>query len=140
MTTQEYISTEYQDSLLQMLRRSWQCADMDPDNVVLDEEFDINQNSDPENEWPSIEVSIVSIILNKPVGIAVSLTEINISAREEEYNQGFVQMAKAYRNEKEGIFIEYNSSVSSYLCTEIINFYSAKTGKLLGTSRVHYGI
>ena len=90
--------------------------------------------------WPNIGVSLVSFFLKKDVGIAVSLTEINISAREEEYNQGFVQMAKAYRYEKDGIFIEYSSSVSQHYCTEIINFYSAKTGKLLGTSRVHYGI
>jgi RHS repeat-associated protein len=33
-----------------MLRRSWQCADMDPDNVVLDDEFMINQTNAPENE------------------------------------------------------------------------------------------
>jgi RHS repeat-associated protein len=33
-----------------MLRRSWQCADIDPDNVVLNEDFIINQTNDPENE------------------------------------------------------------------------------------------
>jgi len=50
MTTQKHISTVYQASLFQMLRRSWQCADIAPDNVVLDEEFMINQTNDPENE------------------------------------------------------------------------------------------
>jgi RHS repeat-associated protein len=33
-----------------MLRRSWKCADMKPDNVELDDEFIINQTNDPENE------------------------------------------------------------------------------------------
>jgi len=50
MTTLKHISSEYQRSLYQMLRRSWQCADMDPDNVELDEDFIINQTNDPENE------------------------------------------------------------------------------------------
>jgi hypothetical protein len=49
MTTQKYISTGFHGGLLQMLRRSWQCADMDPDNVVLDDEFIINQTNGPES-------------------------------------------------------------------------------------------
>ena len=50
MTALKHILTEYQAGLLQMLRRSWQCADMDSDNVVLDDEFIINQTNGPENE------------------------------------------------------------------------------------------
>jgi RHS repeat-associated protein len=50
MTSPKHISTEFQGGLPRMLRRSWQCADMDPDNVVLDEDFIINQTNDPENE------------------------------------------------------------------------------------------
>ena len=49
MTTPKHISLEYQGSLYQMLRRSWKCADIDPDNVELDEDFMINQTNDPEN-------------------------------------------------------------------------------------------
>jgi RHS repeat-associated protein len=50
MTTQKHISTEFQGGLPRMLRRSWKCADMDPDNVELDEDFIINQTNNPENE------------------------------------------------------------------------------------------
>ena len=49
MTAPKHISTEYQAGLLQMLRRSWKCADMDPDNVVLGEDFMINQTNEPES-------------------------------------------------------------------------------------------
>jgi hypothetical protein len=49
MTTPKHISTEFQGGFSRMLRRSWQCADIDPDNVVLDDEFMINQTNDPES-------------------------------------------------------------------------------------------
>jgi len=61
MTAPKHISTEYQAGLLQMLRRSWKCADMDPDNVVLGEDFMINQTNEPESR----QFIIVNSELNK---------------------------------------------------------------------------
>ncbi len=94
-----------------------------------------------ENIWVPTGISLAALKTNMYVGAAITLTAINMHLRKAEYKAGFNEAVRYYlnNNEEDGIFWKSESrQMGLHICTEIVRFYSAKSGKLIGTSRIHH--
>ncbi len=109
-------------------------------NLLTDDEIRYLVTKD-ENIWIPIGISLATLKANGYVGGVVTLTAANMEIRKAEYKSGLNEAARYYliNKEEDGIFwVSKSRQTGLHICTEIVRFYSAKSGKLIGTSRIHH--